>query len=293
MSVQTVVFNRSKVPLTHLPNVLIKSVLNYLKAEKDWVSPYFPENDRLIVTMATRVCKDWTMNGVFKEEQVEASKRLKRYTVCRDLTILARYPQEIVRLFRECKTPIERSPFLHLDNQNGGSNAVDFLPFREMNQPVMRFIVDPGRPGIALHIQGNKDADIRQEWDGEVISFKDVNNVLFIFKRTPDPDDNDWTYEFGNQDRTIEMVYLSRHQSEHIGELETLCPTCPFDGQQVHPTVLRKLLLGKDSDFILPGHVPLSKGRNNLSQASYFITALAVAALAYMINYYFTLKQNG
>jgi hypothetical protein len=282
-----------------LPEVIVTSIFEYLKGGKSSISQPSPIDDRTLIATAS-VCKNWRNSPLLSEARKEAAPRLHQF-----IEILEKaYPQEMVNLFRNSGTPLSQLPVLDLGDRAGNTGYINYIQPEEMAQPVMRFRDCVQRPGVALKIQASASVLRRYE------RFKRSSNrregqsleiVLAIFKRYADPESKTWSFEWGGNNSTIQLLYQDRHEENgHVGPKIEACPTCPFVNAVVNKTVLLDLLNGQDPDFSLPGHKKVVHLRNQavarsgrgLSIRGAIATALVVAVIAYLVRYYFVSERS-
>jgi hypothetical protein len=333
-----------------LPDDAVRSVFEFLKTEDGSLSidhlfmrraddrnigPNDIGADDRTVVATSAVCRNWRDNAVLQETRQEAATRLHQranlQSVHREMRQLNEYPPEMVRVFRNSRTPISQLPVLDLGDRMGGTFYIDFIQPADMTHSVMRFRDQHGRPGIALKIHASRRIALQARLDriremasyvrddlrqgnlsslrslarvtartvGRFLSEGGHDVVLAPFKRFTDPESTTWSYGWGNSDNTIEDLYNARHNNNgHVGPRIMACPNCPFVGRTIHPTVFSDLLNGRDADFSLPGHNGVHPGdqagvRNSgMSQRTIVVTALAALMIAYLVNYYFASERS-
>lgn len=316
-----------------LPEDMVVLIFEKLKEESGSIISTLQNGDQTI--MATEmVCKNWQNNPFLRREREEASTRLRQrenlQKVHLEMRELNEYPLGMVRAFRNSRTPISQLPVLDLGNRMGGAGYIDFIQPADMTQSVMRFRDRFGRPGIALKIHASQRITLQLRLDqlrqeasytryelqrGNLFSllhlarvttactirfFRESGHdvVLAPFKRYSDPESTTWAYGWGDNDPTIEHLYIEKHnQNSHQGEAGGIidCPNCPFVDNTIHPTVFSDLLTSRDPDLFLPGHNVMRPGNQvgerslRVSQRTIVITALAVLMIAYLMSY--TIKK--
>lgn len=313
-----------------LPNDAITSVFEFLKNENGSLSVRGEADDKAVLATAA-VCQSWRDNHTLIAERKEAFTRLHQRInlqgVHREMLLLNKYPPEMVRLFRNSRTPISQLPVLDLGDRQGLTDHIDFLQPEEMDRPVMRFQDCFQRPGVALKIRANASF-LRRQHLSEIfsdmrravqqrnlsrviynlirmgivfhITYQTPEIVLAIFKRYNKPESKQWSRGWGNGDNTIEHLYFQRHKENGCLDLIAgVCQNCPFDGPHVNETVLSSLLNGQDPDFSLPERNGVrsenqvaARGRRGLSEKTILATALAAITIAYFVNYYLAREQS-
>jgi|GEM_PF-3207513 len=292
----------------------------YTREESDFNSPPSLEEDKTLIA-ATRVCKSWLNNPVLKKCRTEAATRLRqrinRQNVHTEMYVKHHYLPDLVRIFENHSMPILKLPLLNLGSRTGNTDYIDFLRPEEMNQPVMRFQDCYGRSGIALKIHIHRSLALPNEFKklsdivsiiGEEIQKKNPSqallytrvlytmakkilqekgghtNVLALFKRYPNPTDNTWSYGWGNKNQTIEDLYRTRHETDHV---PGNCPTCLFSNNRINEIPLSRILTGQDPDFSL-----FEKDTNKeIYTKTILITALTIVTLAFLANYCFMTEK--
>jgi hypothetical protein len=59
--------------------------------------------------------------------------------------------------FMECGYSWENMPSLDLKGKMGITDYIDFIKVNDMKNPVMKYVDKYGRPGVAIHIVGDKE----------------------------------------------------------------------------------------------------------------------------------------
>jgi hypothetical protein len=132
---------------------------------------------------------------------------------------------DYLAIFKSAGVDINTLPVLDLGNRMGSTDYIDFIDYKEMKAPIMKFRDCYCRPGIVLLLTNKVDLLTRYD---EIKSAKpgEYKVTLALFQRYTDLGSR-WSFGFGHSDSTFEQIYSgltkqSFHQSSCLVSYKVL-----------------------------------------------------------------------
>jgi hypothetical protein len=213
-----------------LPSVLTDKVLFYLVPKN--LSYEAGLDPRDLVAAAT-TCKVW--HGKLQRGAVAC--RTYAEIVERD------YPGSLIRLFKECATPLHRMPLFEC-KEPLANGLIAFTRGGEMLQPLMRAKGSDGVPGIFFHLQGKKGSKLLFR---KHIPLEKVETIFLLYKKDEEIWEPKSSFNFLSNTFTI---VEDLHNEYHKTVEQRGCSICPAGDID---RFFRNLLTGKDPLFTFFG----------------------------------------
>jgi hypothetical protein len=125
---------------------------------------------------------------------------------------------EYLKIFKNAGVDINTLPVLDLGDRMGNTDYIDFIDYKEMKAPIMKFRDCYGRPGIILILTNKVDFTSRYD-ERKTVKPGEYKGTIALFQRYTDLPTK-WSFGFGHSDPTFERQYNELTNSsfeEHAG----------------------------------------------------------------------------